>query len=166
MKIREWIDTLQEMDPGLDAWCMYESQSAIIVNALPCQAAEPMPKPEDAPDSPEAEQQAHEMRARSLAMLHTQQERLTQMVQTETIDHLPAALMAAHYALMELNLESALQAGELPDPIQVLRDLFEAGNLEDHFYAVREQEGEGWEGPRMLRWGRACQQARQLLKNQ
>ena len=55
--------------------------------------------------------------------------------------------MAAHYALMELNLETAVETGELPDPIQVLQDLFEAGDLEDHFYAVREREGQGWEGP-------------------
>jgi hypothetical protein len=51
-----------------------------------------------------------------------------------------------------------------PDPIRVLHELFESGDLEDHFYHIRESEGEGWEGPRMLRWGRACEQARQLLK--
>lgn len=54
--------------------------------------------------------------------------------------------------------------GELPDPIQVLHDLFEAGHLGDHFYTVRENEGEGWEGPRMKRWDTACKQARQLLE--
>ena len=52
---------------------------------------------------------------------------------------------------------------ELPNPVQVLRDLFEAGGLEDHFYAVREHEGLGWEGPRMLKWGAACEAARKLM---
>jgi hypothetical protein len=89
---------------------------------------------------------------------------LKRMVQAEAIDDLPAALMAAHYALMELNLETAVKTGELPDPIQVLHDLFDAGDLEDHFYAVREREGQGWEGPRMKRWGQACDEARQLLR--
>ena len=51
-----------------------------------------------------------------------------------------------------------------PNPIRVLHDLFEAGGLEDHFYAVRDREGKGWEGPRMLQWGKACEEARQLLK--
>jgi len=54
---------------------------------------------------------------------------------------------------------------DLPDPIQVLRDLFEAGGLEDHFYAVRESEGEGWEGPRMVKWGNACEAAKKLMKS-
>ena len=78
-------------------------------------------------------------------MLRSQVESLRRMVQAEAIDDLPAAMMAANYALMELNLETARHR-ELPDPIQVLRDLFEAGDLEDHFYAVREREGQGWEG--------------------
>ena len=54
----------------------------------------------------------------------------------------------------------------LPDPIQVLRDLFEAGDLEDHFYAIREREGQGWEGPRMVKWGAACEAARKLMNPQ
>jgi len=49
-------------------------------------------------------------------------------------------MMAAHYALMELNLEAAQQRGELPDPIRVLHELFEAGDLADHFYHIRDRE--------------------------
>jgi hypothetical protein len=51
----------------------------------------------------------------------------------------------------------------LPDPVQVLRDLFEAGNLDDHFYHIRETEGKGWDGPRMIRWGLACEAAQRLM---
>jgi len=51
----------------------------------------------------------------------------------------------------------------LPDPIQVLRDLFEAGNLVDHHYHIRESEGEGWDGPRITKWGEACAAARKLI---
>jgi len=52
-----------------------------------------------------------------------------------------------------------------PDPIQVLRDLFDAGHLADHHYDIRESEGKGWDGPRMVKWGIACEQVRELLKN-
>ncbi len=54
---------------------------------------------------------------------------------------------------------------QLPDPIQVLHELFEAGHLEDHYYHIRDSEGLGWEGPRMLRWGKACADARKLLRD-
>jgi nitrogen regulatory protein PII-like uncharacterized protein len=47
--------------------------------------------------------------------------------------------------------------------IQVLRDLFEAGHLEDHYYAICVSEGLGWEGPRMLKWGEACIAAQKLM---
>jgi len=33
----------------------------------------------------------------------------------------------------------------------VLHELFEAGDLKNHFYATREREELGWEGPRMKR---------------
>ena len=115
-------------------------------------------------EPPNEPTQAHELRAKSLGMLRSQMASLKRMVQAEAIDDLPAAMMAVHYALMELNLETAVKTGELPDPIQVLHDLFEAGDLEDHFYAVREREGQGWEGPRMKRWGQACDEAWQLLR--
>lgn len=52
---------------------------------------------------------------------------------------------------------------KLPDPIDVIRRLFEVGCLEDHFYAVRDSECQGWEGPRMLAWGKACEDAAKLL---
>jgi hypothetical protein len=48
--------------------------------------------------------------------------------------------------------------------IQVLRDLFEAGDLDDHFYAIREREGRGWEGPRMVKWGNAVERAKALME--
>ncbi len=88
---------------------------------------------------------------------------LRRMVKTEAIDDLPAVLMAAHYALMELSMETAVKAGEVPDPIQVLKDLFEAGDLENHFYDIREREGQGWNGPRMVKWGKVCEAARKLM---
>lgn len=91
MKIADWIKILQDMDSDLDASCMYESESAIVLNAMPTRILE-------------------------------------------------------------------------PDPIRVLHELFEVGDLEDHYYAIREREGQGWDGPLMLRWGKACADARQLLK--
>jgi hypothetical protein len=60
--------------------------------------------------------------------------------------------------------KTVVQTDKLPDPIQVLRDLFEAGGLEDHFYAIREREGLGWDGPRMMKWGKACEAARKLMR--
>ncbi|MEN6406197.1 MAG: hypothetical protein ABFC77_06985 [Thermoguttaceae bacterium] len=104
------------------------------------------------------------MQRRALAMLTPKQEALERMVQTEQIDDLPAAMMACSYALMEMNLRQAMDTGEIPDPIQVLRDLFDAGGLDDHFYDVREREGEGWEGRKMLKWGKATKQAHELMK--
>jgi hypothetical protein len=53
----------------------------------------------------------------------------------------------------------------IPDPIQTLRDLFDAGGLDDHFYRIRDSEGQGWEGPRMLKWGKACENAHKLMDN-
>ena len=53
---------------------------------------------------------------------------------------------------------------DLPDPIDVIHRLFEAGRLEDHSYAIRESECLGWDGPRMLAWGKACEDARKLLE--
>ncbi|MGD0038835.1 MAG: hypothetical protein ABSE84_00240 [Isosphaeraceae bacterium] len=91
MKISQWIELLQGMDPETEASCMYESEAAIVLNAMPT-----------------------------------------------TVPN--------------------------PDPIRVLHELFEVGDLEDHFYAIREREGQGWDGPLMLRWGKACADARQVLQ--
>ena len=174
MKAKDLLPLLlHELDPELDVRRLEETDAAITVNLCggpeSCTAygrVRIIPKPPAEEDAPPAEPvQAHELRDKSLAMLRSRMGSLKRMVRAEAIDDLPAALMSAHYALMELNLETAVKTGELPDPIQVLHDLFEAGDLEDHFYAVREREGLGWEGPRMRRWGRACEQARELLKN-
>jgi hypothetical protein len=50
-------------------------------------------------------------------------------------------------------------------PIRILRELFETGHLEDHFYAIRENEGQGWEGPQIVRWGKAVEAAKKLMEN-
>ena len=50
-----------------------------------------------------------------------------------------------------------------PDAVKTLRDLFEAGSLDDHFYHIRDSECEGWHGPRMEKWGAACEAAHQLM---
>lgn len=60
-----------------------------------------------------------------------------------------------HFTVIKIDTQAALR---------VLHDLFESGDLDDHFYDIREREGLGWEGPRMLQWGKACEEARQLLK--
>jgi hypothetical protein len=172
MKAKDLLPLLfHELDPNLDVHRIEETKAAVTVNLCggpdSCTAVgrvRIIPKPPPEEELPPAEPiQAHVLRAKSLAMLRSQMANLKRMVQTETIDDRPAAMMAAHYALMELNLETAIRAGELPDPIQVLRDLFEAGGLEDHFYDIREREGQGWEGPRMVKWGKACEAARRLM---
>jgi len=174
MKAKDLLPLLwHELDPEHDVKCIEETAAAVTVNihggedsATAIGKVRIIVKPPADDEEPEAEPvQAHELRAKSLAMLRSQIGNLRRMAQNETIDDMPAAMMAAHYALMELNLETATKTRELPDPIQVLHDLFEAGDLEDHFYAIREAEGKGWEGPRMVKWGEACQKARQLLKN-
>ena len=161
---------LHELDPEMDVRRLEETETAITVNLCggpeSCTAwgqVRIIPKPPADEEPPTEPTQAHELRAKSLAMLRSRISSLKRMVQAEAIDDLPAAMMAAHYALMELNLETAQRTGELPDPIRVLHDLFEAGDLEDHFYAIREREGQGWEGPRMVKWGKACGAARKLM---
>jgi hypothetical protein len=45
----------------------------------------------------------------------------------------------------------------VPDDLfQALKVLESESILSDHFYAIRESEGEGWHGPRMNAWGDAC----------
>jgi len=175
MKAKDLLPLLfHELDPNLDVHRIEETKDAVTVNLSggpdSCTAVgrvRIIVKPPVEEEEPAAKPvHALEFRARSLAMLRSQLGSLKRMVETETIDDLPAAMMAAHYALMELNLETAVKAGELPDPIQVLRDLFEAGGLEDHFYDIREREGQGWEGPRMVKWGRACEAAKELMKSE
>lgn len=46
-----------------------------------------------------------------------------------------------------------------PEVAYALRVLFEEG-LEDFCYRVRENEGRGWEGPRMVRFGEAVETLR------
>ena len=77
-----------------------------------------------------------------------------------------------HNRLRQLAIAGALIAAEidrlqgpqdkLPDPIRVLHDLFEIGNLDDHFYHIKESEG-GWNGPRMVAWAKVCADAAKLL---
>lgn len=74
------------------------------------------------------------------------------------------ALATVSYALMEMGLFKAMEEGTVLDPIQVLRDLFESGNPADYVYQVREQEGQGWEGPKVRRWMKACEDAQTLMK--
>lgn len=49
--------------------------------------------------------------------------------------------------------------------LQVLRDLFAVRDLGDLIYDIREQEGLGWEGPRVCQWNDVIRRARQLLKD-
>jgi hypothetical protein len=54
---------------------------------------------------------------------------------------------------------------DLLAPIRILRELFETGDLEDHFYHIRETECLGWEGPKLVRWGKAVEVAKKLMEN-
>jgi len=49
--------------------------------------------------------------------------------------------------------------------LEVLRELFQIGNLGDHVYRIRECEGLGWDGPKVIAWSNACTHAQQLLNN-
>jgi len=79
---------------------------------------------------------------------------------------------AAGWSMAQGELEGAIatlqailpRAALLNNAVRVLHELFEAGDLEDHFYHIKKSEGQGYEGPRMLRWGKACHEAKQLLK--
>lgn len=174
MKAKDLLALLwHELDPEMEVHCIEETDAAVTVNMrgddekVTCFGPEVriIVKPPADEEEESEPVQVHELRARSLAMLRSHIDPLRRMADTEAIlaDDVPAALMAANYALMELSLETAQRAGEIPDPIQVLRNLFEAGSLEDHFYAIRESEGQGWEGPRMVKWGKACEAARKLM---
>lgn len=164
MKVRDWISHLLRMDMDEDVRVMYESDTAVIFNAWPT-PDEDTQAVLKTPALQEGAVQAHVMRARSLALLQDVEAKLQEMVRAERIDHLPAALMACHYALLEMNLARAQAVGELPDPIQVLRDLFEAGDLDDHFYTVRDRVG-GWDAPLMRQWGTAVSNAHKLMETE
>ena len=78
-------------------------------------------------------------------------------------DQVEGHLKGAVRALNDILPHVPPKRTDLPDPIKVLHDLFAAGHLEDHFYAIRESECLGWEGPRMLAWGKACKDAQKLI---
>lgn len=47
--------------------------------------------------------------------------------------------------------------------LEVLRKLNQIHPLGDYIYNIREREGQGWTGPKVTAWGKACDRARQLL---
>jgi hypothetical protein len=47
--------------------------------------------------------------------------------------------------------------------LEVLRQLSQVHNLGDCVYDIRERECLGWEGPKVVAWGKACERAQQLL---
>jgi len=62
---------------------------------------------------------------------------------------------------------------DLPPTESIQRDALDAlhsmltnksAAIMDHYYAVREREGEGWEGPDMVAWGAAMEKAQDVLK--
>jgi hypothetical protein len=56
--------------------------------------------------------------------------------------------------MLGLNMNAALE---------VLRELFQVTPLGDYVYNIREREGLGWDGPKVVAWGNACERAKQLL---
>lgn len=52
-----------------------------------------------------------------------------------------------------------------PEALDALEALFtnKSAALADHFYAVREREGRGWDGPDLKAWGDALAQAKLVL---
>ena len=51
-----------------------------------------------------------------------------------------------------------------PDPVRILRDLNEARPLGDIAYDIREREAQGWDGPKVTKWGKAADDAAKLLE--
>ena len=47
---------------------------------------------------------------------------------------------------------------------QILYDLFSVRDLGDFVYNIRENECKGWDGPKVILWGNACDRAHKLLK--
>lgn len=47
---------------------------------------------------------------------------------------------------------------------EALRVLFEVESIEDYVYDVRERECEGWEGPRVVAFGEACETLKRVMK--
>jgi len=47
--------------------------------------------------------------------------------------------------------------------VLVLRDLFEVRDLGDYVYDIHEREGEGWEGPKVTKWGNAAMRGKELV---
>jgi hypothetical protein len=47
--------------------------------------------------------------------------------------------------------------------VKVLRDLMDIQDLGDFIYNIREQEGKGWEGPLVCKWGDTCEHAKKLV---
>ena len=56
------------------------------------------------------------------------------------------------------------QALAQPDPVRILRDLNEARPLGDIAYDIREREAQGWDGPKVTKWGKAADDAAKLLE--
>ena len=50
------------------------------------------------------------------------------------------------------------------DALQILRELNDIVNLGDLVYHVRENEGLGWEDPKVKAWSDACDRMRTLLE--
>ena len=120
MKAKDLLPLLlHELDPEMEVRCIEETEAGRyrqhlrwerLLTAIGESASSPSRRPTKT-SRPSEPIQAHELRAKSLAMLRSQMDSLRRMVQAEAIDDLPAAMMAAHYALMELNLDTAQERG-------------------------------------------------------
>lgn len=49
-------------------------------------------------------------------------------------------------------------------PLAVLQEILDSGEIADHHYHIRENEGEGWDGPRMLRWNALMERAEKFKR--
>jgi hypothetical protein len=49
------------------------------------------------------------------------------------------------------------------EAVAILNQLQSAANLGDFVYDVRDREGKGWDGPRVVAWGNASERALKLL---
>jgi hypothetical protein len=109
--------------------------------------------------------QAHVLRNTLLEKLTPKYEMLKLMSDLGTVVDSNLALATVSYVLMELSIFQAMKRGTLLDPIKVLRDLFETGDLEDQAYIIREVEGQGSGGPKVCRWMQARNDAKTLMES-
>lgn len=88
---------------------------------------------------------------KTICLLHMDDEEVTEENQDEQLAQ---------------QLSNATLIAAAPELQEALKGLMENPSiaLEDKIYDVRDREGKGWDGPDVIAWGKAIDQAAKLLK--